>query len=93
VTNAEIADIARRVLAPTLGRRSLDRVEVRVEEDDVENTALFVDAFMKPNATPLGGLVASNSLHELSQALLQAGEVRFPYLRLRYAEDERSGAA
>ncbi|MGU3537839.1 hypothetical protein [Methylobacterium sp. A54F] len=93
MTNAEIEKIAHRILAPSLGRRRLDRIEVRVEEDGLETTALFIDAFMKPNVNPLGGLVASNALHELSHALLEAGEVRFPYLRLRYAEEERSGAA
>lgn len=92
MTNAEIEDIAGRVLASTLGPRGLDHIEIRAEHDEIDGPALFVDAFMKPEVPAVGGGIASGALHALSNALLEAGEARFPYLRVRYlGEDDADG--
>ena len=92
MTNAEIKAIAHRVLQSSLASRGLDRIEVRVESDDVDEPELFVDAYMKPEAGSLGGGVTSGALHALSTALLEAGEMRFPYLRLRYPDQDVADA-
>lgn len=92
MTNVEIKAIADRVIGSTLASRGLDRIEVRVEPDEIDEPALFVDAFMKPEASSLGGGVTSGALHALSTALLEAGEMRFPYLRFRYPDEDGAGA-
>jgi hypothetical protein len=44
---------------------------------------------MKPNSPPVGGKSSSEAHGALIEALLKHGEQRFPYLLLRYPDDER----
>lgn len=90
MTNTEIEQIAIRVLSPERGKYGLEHIEVRVDQDDSDEPALFVETFMKAGIEALGGTVASNAHHALSEELLRAGETRFPYFLVRYKDDEAS---
>jgi hypothetical protein len=88
MTKAEIRDLAERVLRSELGSLGLDRIDIREDLDNSDDPALFVDAFLKAGSPPVAGEVSTHVHHALSRKLLEAGENRFPYLRVRHPDDE-----
>jgi hypothetical protein len=77
-------------LRATLGSHGLDTIEVRAEEDHDGEPSLFIDAILKPN-TPLIEAEVYNEAHRVvSDALLNSGDRRFPYLFLRHPDEERA---
>lgn len=88
MTNAEIKELAGRVLGPKLGTHGLEHIEGRIDRDDPDDPALFVEAFMKVDSSFLDGKAVSVAHHALSEALLDAGEARFPYFLIRYADED-----
>lgn len=88
MTDADVKAIADRVLGLHLSGSGLDHIEISVDRDDPDAPTLLVEAFMKPGVSSVGGRMVSAAHDELSQSLLSAGEERFPYLRVRYPDDE-----
>lgn len=85
---SEVQQIADEVLRRELGRAGLDHVVVQEERDESDGKLLTVDAVMKPGTDVLDGALVSGAHRALSQALLSAGEDRFPYFMIRHADDE-----
>jgi hypothetical protein len=85
---AQIREIAERVLRPELEAFGLERIVVKEGLDNSDDPALFVDAFLRAGSPPLRGELSSHVHHALSKSLLEAGENRFPYLRVRHPDDE-----
>ena len=90
MTEAEIKDLAERVLRPELEAFGLEEIVVHEDRDDPSDPVLFVDALLKPGSPPLGGEISANAHRALSRGLLQAGERRFPYFRVRHPDEEAS---
>ena len=90
---AEIRELAERVLRSELGSVSLDRIDVREDRDYADDPAHFVDAFLKAGSPPVAGEVSTRVHHALSRKLLEAGEDRFPYLRVRHPDYEEPEGA
>lgn len=88
MTDADIKEIAERVLGSHLSALGLDHIEVGVDRDDPDESILVVEAVMKPGVSSVGGRLVSAIHGELNQILLTAGEERFPYFRVRYHEDD-----
>ena len=88
MTTSDVIAIADRVLHAKLSTLGLDHVEISFGLDSSEVPTLLVEAIMKPGVPPVGGSMVSALHSELSQILLSAGEERFPYLRVRYPDDE-----
>jgi len=78
------------VLRKTLGPYGFDHVEIREDVDHADEPALFIDAWLKPNAPFISGKVSSKAHGALSDALLKQGERRFPYLFIRHPDDEHA---
>lgn len=83
-----IQKIADRVLKRELGKFGLDKVIVREGRDHDGEEALFIDARMKPGAPIVGGRISTAAHGALSEALLKAGERRFPYFNIRHVDEE-----
>jgi hypothetical protein len=90
---AEIRELAERVLRSELGSLGLDRIDLREDRDYADDPALFVDAFLKAGSPPVAGEVPTRVHHALSRKLLEAGEDRSPYLRVRHPDDEEPEGA
>ena len=88
MTKTEIADLAESIVRPELDGLGFDRMIVREAMDSTDDPSLFLDVFLKPGSGPVPSEVSSRVRHALSQKLLNAGEARFPYLRLRHPDDE-----
>lgn len=88
MTEYEVAGLAEGVLRPELDARGFDRLAVRADLDSFSDPSLFVDVFLRPGSKRIGGRLSSTLHGELSRRLLEAGEMRFPYLRVRYPDDE-----
>lgn len=86
--DAEIRDIADRILRAELGRFGYERAEVHSGFDHSDEPAIFVDAILSADAPPLPGNAIIDAHFALSQALLAGGEDRFPYLRTKRLGDE-----
>lgn len=89
MNEAEAQAIAQRVLQQKLGPFGFVEAVVHAGLDHDEEPALFVDAIFQPSAPNIGGLASSEALVALRNALQERGEQRFPYLSLRYPDDER----
>jgi hypothetical protein len=90
MTEDEIRGLADRVLSQTLGAYGYESVEVSSALDHDEAPALFVTASLKPGSGIIRGEIFAAAHGALSQALLERGETRFPYLRMRHPDDERA---
>jgi hypothetical protein len=88
MTESEVAGLAEGVLRPELADRGYDRLAVRADLDSLADPALFIDVFLKPGSQQIGGQLSSLLHSRLSERLLELGEDRFPYLRVRYPDDE-----
>lgn len=88
MTKAEVRELAERVLRSELGSLGLDRIVVREDRDNADDPSLFVDAFLKAGSPPVAVEISTRVHHTLSRKLLEAGEDRFPYLRVRHPDDE-----
>jgi hypothetical protein len=85
---SDFNDIAKRVLNQELGRFGLEKVTIKEGFDHEGQPALFVDAHLKPGSKIVGGKAANKAHAALDEALLNAGETRFPYFNIRHhAED------
>jgi hypothetical protein len=90
MTEDEIRSLADRVLRETLGAYGYESVEVISAPDHDEAPALFVRAILKPGSAMVRGEFFAAAHAALSQALLERGETRFPYLRMWHPDDERA---
>lgn len=86
--DAEIKKLAEQVLRKDLNLQDLDRIEVRIDRDDPDEPALFIEAYMKSGVREIAKGLASSAHHMLSQRLLEAGEDRFPYFLFRYTDKD-----
>jgi hypothetical protein len=89
----DLQKIADGVLKPKLEKAGLDRIVIREGIDHDGEEALFIDAQMKPNVPIVGGDISLKLYGALSQALLHAGERRFPYFNIRHPDKERLPAS
>jgi hypothetical protein len=89
LTEAEVQTVAEKILRDKLGSFGFQAAEVHAGFDHDGESALFVEAKFAPNAPLLAGRESSEALVALSKALLKRNEQRFPYLSLRYPDDER----
>lgn len=89
LTEAEAQVIAQNVLTDRLGPFGFDEAVVHAGLNHDGEPALFVDAIFRPNAPSLGGRASTEALSALRDAFLARNEERFPYLSLRYPDDER----
>jgi hypothetical protein len=88
MNDAQIQAIAEKVLGATLGAFGFQRAEARSGIDHSDEPAVFVDAILAAGAPPIPGQVSMDARLALSDALLAAGEERFPYLRTRRLGDD-----
>lgn len=88
MNNAEIRDVAERVLHAELGKFGFERAEVHSGVDQDGDPAIFIDAILAPGTPPLPGNVVGDAHFALGQALLAKGEARFPYLYTKRPGDE-----
>ena len=89
MTSPNVRELAETLIRRELGARGLAWVAVREDVDHGGEPALFVEAVLERVADRVGGDASSRLHATLSQALLKAGEQRFPYFRVRYLDDER----
>lgn len=87
LTHDEIRHVADDVLSAALGE-AFQGATTRDVVDPDDEAALEVTARFRSGAPRLGGNRLSLALAELHARLLAAGEARFPYLRLDFADDE-----
>ncbi len=88
--DAEIQAIADNVLRARLGRFGFQRVEVRSGVDYSNDPAVYIDAVLGEGAPALEPDTLMDANVALSNALLEKGEERFPYLYMkRLGDDDR----
>jgi hypothetical protein len=87
-----ISELARRLLRPLIDDSMIEAIDVREDEDWSGTPSLFVDVFVSPGKPRPDAESWTRLKRSLSQELLDGGEQRFPYIRLRdrAAEDEEA---
>jgi hypothetical protein len=90
MNDAEIQAIADHVLQDRLGRFGYQRAEVRSGLDYSNEPAVYIDAVLGEGAPSLEPNTLMDAHLALSNALLENGEDRFPYLQTkRLGDDDR----
>lgn len=90
MNDVEIQVIADRVLRSQLGRFGYQRAEVRSGHDYSDEPAVYIDAVLGEGAPSLEQNTLMDAHLALSNALLEKGEERFPYLQTkRLGDDDR----
>lgn len=90
MNDTEIQAIADNVLRGRLGRFGFQRVEVRSGFDHSNEPAVYIDAVLGEGAPALEPDTLMDANVALSNALLEKGEDRFPYLYMkRLGDDDR----
>ena len=84
----EVLTLAKQALEPRLAPFGLESVEVSPYKDWVGEDALTVTARLRPDGPVIPGAISADAMGALSDALLDHGEERFPYLRFDHQEDE-----
>ncbi len=84
----EVKEIADHVLHEKLGAFGYMEVEVNEGRDHDDEDALFIVGRMRSGAKAVPGAVMSATLFELSSALLERADRRFPHLSLAREGDE-----
>ena len=92
LTDAEIQAIADDVLVRDLGMLGLDRVEARSGIDADGDPALFLKLLIRPDVETMPERQVTDSRMAFYDRLIDLGEVRFPYFRLRFTGQEIPGA-
>lgn len=90
LTDDEVRSLADDVLGRSLGPRGFIEAEVRSGVDHDGEPALFVTAKFRLGSGPISGQEAIDARSALSDALLERGERRFPYLIHHYPGDARA---
>ncbi|MGJ0506625.1 MAG: hypothetical protein ACR652_05710 [Methylocystis sp.] len=87
MNDSEIQALADSVLRTRLGRFGFQRAEVRSGVDYSNDPAVYVDAVLGEGAPSLEPDTLMNAHLALSDALLEKGEERFPYLQTKRLGD------
>jgi hypothetical protein len=88
LTADRIAEIADRILRSNLESFGYERVEIREGKDQDDRDALFLVGHLSEHDGLVPGEVLNRTHVELSDALLDEREERFPYFSLEFAGDE-----
>lgn len=83
MTKDGVLRIAERVIRPALGDRTIEDITVREDADWTGEPSLFVDVFLAPDTRPIDGDVSLDVRRSFRQQLLDEGEQRFAFVRLR----------
>jgi hypothetical protein len=84
----EVKTIANEILRPRLGPFGFDGLEVETHKDHDGDDALFITARYRSGNEPPGGDVLLEVLGSLHERLRESGELRFPYLEHRFADED-----
>lgn len=88
MNDVEIQLIADRVLRSQLARFGYQRAEVRSGLDYSNEPAVYIDAVLGEGAPSLEPNTLMDAHLALSNALLEKGEERFPYLQTKRLDDD-----
>jgi hypothetical protein len=80
-------------LRKMLGRYGFEHADVQFREDHDGEPALFNTADLAPGAPFIEANVSDEAHRLVSEALLERGEKRFPYLYIRHPDQERPDPA
>lgn len=80
-------------LRKALGRYGFEHADVQFRNDHEGEPALFITADLAPGAPFVEPMVSDEAHRLVSEALLDLGEKRFPYLYIRHPEQERPDPA
>ena len=83
----EIRKIAEEALPVTLGEGKITQILVKDGFDHDGEPALFIDAFLPLETPIISGATVNSALSSLRSTLIERGEFRFPYLRLKHPDD------
>jgi len=78
MTESELKTLADRLLSEDLGKYGFREVEVSTAEDEDRDEFFDISAYFNPSRTPLDPRASIRSTSRLRQAMLDAGEKRFP---------------
>lgn len=84
----EILQLADRVVRPAFRERDIEEIDVREEEDWSGTPSIVVEVFMAPAAQPPDVDSWFRMKRMFSRELLAAGDMRFPFVRLRNRAEE-----
>jgi hypothetical protein len=88
LAKTRVAEIADRILRVNLGPFGYERVDVREGKDQDDRDALFLVGHFRELDELVPGDVLNRTHVELSDALLDELEERFPYFSLEFEGDE-----
>jgi hypothetical protein len=92
LTDAEVQAIADEVLVGELGALGLDRVEARSGTDADGDPALFLKLLIRPEVESMPEREVTDARMAFYDRLIDLGEDRFAYFRLRFTGQEIPGA-
>jgi len=85
----DVVAIVHEVLQEEMRRFGLEQVEVSVRPDHDGDPSLHIDASYRKGAPPVDPKVMAGIVTKLRDRLWERGEVRFPYVRHHFPEDQR----
>ena len=92
LTDDEVQAIADEVLVRDLGALGLDRVEARSGTDADGDPALFLRLLIRPDVDTMPERQVTDARMAFYDRLIDLGEDRFPYFRLRFTGQEIPGS-
>ena len=93
LTDAEVQAIADEVLVGELGAFGLDRVEARSGTDADGDPALFLKLLIRPDVDTMPERAVTDARMAFYDRLIDLGEDRFAYFRLRFTGQEIPGTS
>ena len=76
----EVAEVVRSAIVRLFGEEAIDRIEVRPTEDESGEPALSVTIFLKTPRQRMPGARLLDTIEEVSTALREIEDFRFPYV-------------
>lgn len=88
MTRDQVLGVADPILRPVLGDENIQEITVREDEDWSGEPSLYIEVFIVPEPFSFDYDAWGDARLKLSDTLVRAGELRFPYIRLRDRHEE-----
>ena len=81
---AQVESVIRAAITVTVPAERIGHIEITEREDSTGDEAFFIDVFLKDLSGNFGGSVYLTLINAVRLALIEIGEQRFPFIRVRF---------
>ena len=84
----DLQAVIERAVRSALQPMRVDMIDVEERQDSIDEDAVYITVNLPPSTPLLGGEKYLSAMTAVSDALLEAGDRRFPYLRLHHEGED-----